>query len=77
MTNAEWDKARAEITGMKTVLYSLCAIQPLEQARLLQILLQRQLDSIEENLSPSADAREFMERTVAVIQDFILVAKKD
>jgi hypothetical protein len=33
MTNAEWDKARAEITGMKAVLYSLCAVQPLEQAR--------------------------------------------
>ncbi|AKZ64470.1 hypothetical protein F506_19030 [Herbaspirillum hiltneri N3] len=62
---------------MKAVLYSLCAVQPPEQARLLQILLQRQLDSIEENLSPSADAREFMERTIAVIQDFILVAKKD
>ncbi|WP_144424103.1 hypothetical protein [Herbaspirillum hiltneri] len=77
MTNTEWDKARAEITGMKAVLYSLCAVQPPEQARLLQILLQRQLDSIEENLSPSADAREFMERTIAVIQDFILVAKKD
>jgi len=77
MTNADWDKARAEITGMKAVLYSLCAIQPPEQARLFQALLQRQLDSIEENLTPSADAREFMERTVAVIQDFILVAKKD
>jgi len=77
MTNADWDKARAEITGMKAVLYSLCAVQPPEQVRLFQTLLQRQLDSIEENLTPSDDAREFMERTVAVIQDFILVAKKD
>ncbi|WP_050475969.1 hypothetical protein [Herbaspirillum rhizosphaerae] len=77
MINAEFDKVRAEITGMKAVLYSLCAVQPPEQARLFQILLQRQLDSIEENLSPSEDAREFMERTVGVIQDFILVAKKD
>lgn len=77
MTNAEWDKARAEITGMKAVLYSLCAVQPPEQARLFRMLLQRQIDSIEENLVPSADAREFMARTVAVIQDFILVAKKD
>lgn len=76
MTNAEWDKARAEITGMKAVLYSLCAVQPPEQARLFQTLLQRQLDSIEANLAPSANAREFMERTVAVIQDFVLVAKK-
>ena len=77
MTNADWDKARAEITGMKAVLYSLFAVQSPEQARLFQTLLQRQLDSIEENLTPSADAREFMERTVAVIQDFILLAKKD
>jgi hypothetical protein len=77
MTNAEWDKARAEMTGMKAVLYSLCAVQPPEQARLFQMLLQRQLASIEENLVPSADAREFMEQTVAVIQDFILVANKD
>ena len=77
MTNAEWDKARAEITGMKAVLYSLCAVQAPEQARLFQTLLQRQLDSIEENLAPSPDAREFMERTIAVIQDFILVVKKD
>jgi hypothetical protein len=77
MTNAEWDKARAEITGMKAVLYSLCAVQSPEQTRLFQALLQRQLDSIEEHLNPSADAREFMERTIAVIQDFILVAKKD
>jgi len=77
MTNVEWDKARAEITGMKAVLYSLCAVQPPEQARFFQTLLQRQLDSIEANLAPSADAREFMEQTVAVIQDFILVAKKD
>jgi hypothetical protein len=77
MTNAEWGKARVEITGMKAVLYSLCAIPPPEQARLFQTLLQRQLDSIEENLSPSADARDFIERTVAVIQDFILVVKID
>ena len=77
MTNAEWNKARAEITGMKAVLYSLCAVQPPEQACLFQTLLQRQLDSIEANLSPSEEAREFMERTVAVIQDFILVAEKD
>jgi len=77
MTNAAWDKARAEITGIKAVLYSLCAVQPPEQARLFQMLLQRQLDSIEANLSPSEDAREFMERTVGVIQDFILIAKKD
>jgi len=77
MTNAEWDKVRAEITGLKAVLYSLCAIQPPEQARLFHALLQRQLDSIEENLAPSPDAREFMERTVGVIQDFILVSKKD
>ena len=62
---------------MKAALYSLCAVQPSQQARLFQMLLQRQLDSIEENLVPSADAREFMDRTVAVIQDFILMAKKD
>jgi hypothetical protein len=77
MTNSDWDKVRAEITGVKAVLYSLCAVQPPEQARLFQMLLQRQLDSIEENLSPSEAAREFMERTVGVIQDFILIAKKD
>lgn len=77
MTNAEWDKVRAEITGMKAVLYSLCAVRAPEQTRLFQTLLQRQLDSIEANLAPSPDAREFMEQTVSVIQDFILVAKKD
>jgi hypothetical protein len=58
-------------------LFALCNPPPPEQARLFQTLLQRQLDSIEENLSPSADARDFIERTVAVIQDFILVVKID
>ncbi|MCW5299399.1 hypothetical protein DXT88_14560 [Herbaspirillum lusitanum] len=61
---------------MKAVRYSLCAVQPPEQARLFHILLQRQLGSIEEHLVPSADAREFLERAAAVIRDFILVAKK-
>jgi hypothetical protein len=77
MTQAEWDKMRAEITGMKAVLYSLCAVLPPDQARLFRILLQRQLDSIEANLAPSADAREFMERTVAVIRDFIVLTEKN
>ena len=76
MTNTEWDKIRAEITGLKAVLYSLCAVQTQEQTPLFHSLPQRQLEAIEASLSPSPDAAEFMQKTVSVIQDFMLLGKK-
>ncbi|MFJ9533330.1 hypothetical protein [Herbaspirillum sp. NPDC101396] len=77
MTNSEGDKIRAEITGLKAVLYSICAVQTQEQATLFHSLLQRQLDEIEANLSPSPDAAEFMQKTVSVIQGFMLFWKEN
>ncbi|MFJ9535143.1 hypothetical protein [Herbaspirillum sp. NPDC101396] len=75
MTNLEWDKVRGEITGLKAVLYSLCAVQTTEQSRQFHSVLQLQLDTIEANLVPSADATVFMEKTVEVIRDFIQLKK--
>jgi len=75
MTNVEWDKVRGEITGLKAVLYSLCAMQTQEQSQQFHAVLQLQLDTIEANLVPSADATVFMEKTINVIKDFIQLKK--
>lgn len=75
MTNVEWDKVRGEITGLKAVLYSLCAIQTKEQSQQFYTVLQLQLSTIEANLFPSTDATVFMEKTVDVIKDFIQLKK--
>jgi hypothetical protein len=77
MTNNEFDKVRAEITGIKAVLYSLCAVLPSEQATLFHLLLQRQLEEIEAHVSPSAETAEFMKITVSVIQNFMLLGKSN
>jgi len=77
MTSVEWDKIRAEITGLKAVLYSLCAVQSPQQARLFHDLLQRQLDAFEKNLNPSKDASDFMQKTISVVQDFQVFGKKN
>ncbi len=75
MTNLEWDKVRGEITGLKAVLYSLCAIQTTEQSQQFHAVLQMQLDTIEATLVPSADATVFMEKTLEVIKGFIQLKK--
>ena len=75
MTNLEWDKVRGEITGLKAVLYSLCAVQTAEQSSQFHKVLQLQLDTIEATLVPSADATVFMGKTIQVIKDFIQLKK--
>ncbi|MFJ9451531.1 hypothetical protein [Herbaspirillum sp. NPDC101397] len=77
MTSTERDKVLAEITGLKAVLYSLCAVLQPEQAALFHSLLQRQLDEIEANVSPSTDAAEFMQKTISVIQGFLVFGKSN
>ncbi|WP_016834600.1 hypothetical protein [Herbaspirillum lusitanum] len=75
MTNLEWDKVRGEITGLKAVLYSLCAVQTTEQSQQFQEVLQLHLNTMEATLAPSADATVFMEKTIEVINDFISLKK--
>jgi hypothetical protein len=64
---------RAELAGIKAILYSLCAVQTPEQSKLFQDLLQRQIDTIRSDLSGTTSADDFIERVIKVIENFRLL----
>lgn len=73
MNNEQSEKIRAEIAGIKAVLYSLCAVQNSEQAKLFRDLLQRQIDTIQSNLRGTTGADDFIENVTSVIESFRLL----
>jgi len=73
MNREHSESMRAEIAGIKTVLYSLCAVLGPEQSKHFQDLLQRQINGIQAALPGPAGADGFVEKVVAVIEDFRLL----